>query len=70
MLEVFVEDTEATTHTAYVREVLVKPQSYGGDTGGLNFPFNVSEDGASVKGTVTAASLTSGSPTFTAAGSV
>ena len=70
MLEVFVEDTEATTHTAYVREVLVKPQSYGGDTGGLNFPFNVSEDGASVKGTVTAASLTSGSPTFPAAGSV
>lgn len=70
MLEVFVEDTEATTHTAYVREVMVKPQSYGGDTGGLNFPFNVSEDGASVKGTVTAASLTSGSPTFTAAGSV
>lgn len=70
MLEVFVEDTEATTHTAYVREVLVKPQSYGGDTGGLNFPFNVSEDGASVKGTVTAASLKDGAPTFTAAGSV
>ncbi len=70
MLEVFVEDTEATKHTAYVREVMVKPQSYGGDTGGLNFPFNVMEDGASVKGSVTAASLTSGSPTFTADGSV
>lgn len=70
MLEVFVEDTEATQHTAYVREVMVKPQSYGGDTGGLNFPFNVMEDGASIKGSVTAASLTSGSPTFTAAGSV
>lgn len=67
MLEVIVEDTAATTHTAYVREVLVKPQSYGGDTGGLNFPFNVMEDGASVKGTVTAASVTSGSPVFTAA---
>lgn len=67
MLEVIVENTEATTHTAYVREVLVKPQSYGGDTGGLNFPFNVMEDGASVKGTVTAASVTSGSPVFTAA---
>lgn len=70
MLEVFVEDTEATKHTAYVREVMVKPQSYGGDTGGLNFPFNVMEDGASVKGSVTADSLTSGSPTFTADGSV
>nr|DAD92486.1 MAG TPA: hypothetical protein [Siphoviridae sp. ctOyJ30] len=67
MLEVIVEDTAATTYTAYVREVLVKPQSYGGDTGGLNFPFNVMEDGASVKGTVTAASVTSGSPVFTAA---
>lgn len=69
MLEVIVENTEATTHTAYVREVLVKPQSYGGDTGGLNFPFNVMEDGASVKGTVTAVSVTSGSPVFTAASS-
>ena len=67
MLEVIVEDPVATTHTAYVREVLVKPQSYGGDTGGLNFPFNVMEDGASVKGTVTAASVTTGSPVFTAA---
>lgn len=67
MLEVIVEDTAATTHTAYVREVLVKPQSYGGDTGGLNFPFNVMEDGASAKGTVTAASVTNGSPVFTAA---
>ena len=67
MLEVFVENTESPTHLAYVREVMVKPQSYGGDTGGLNFPFNVSEDGASVKGTVTAASMKTGKPTFTAA---
>lgn len=67
MLEVFVENTESTTHLAYVREVMVKPQSYGGGTEGVNFPFNVMEDGASVKGTVTAASLKTGSPTFTAA---
>lgn len=66
MLEVFVEDTSATSHLAYVREVMVKPQSYGGDTSGLNFPFSVSEDGSSVKGTVTAASMKTGSPTFTA----
>lgn len=66
MLEVFVEDTTATSHLAYVREVMVKPQSYGGDTSGLNFPFSVSEDGSSVKGTVTATSMKTGSPTFTA----
>ena len=65
LLEVIVEDTEATTHTAYLREVMVKPTSYGGGTEGLNFPFEISEDGASVKGTVTAASVQSGNPTFT-----
>lgn len=67
MLEVIVEDTSASTHTAYVREVMVKPQSYGGGTEGFNIPFTVSEDGAWVKGTVTAESLKSGKPTFTAA---
>lgn len=67
MLEVIVEDTEASTHTAYVREVMVKPQSYGGGTEGFNIPFTVSEDGAWAKGTVTAESLKSGKPTFTAA---
>ena len=29
MLEVIVEDTEATNHLAYVQEVIVKPQGYG-----------------------------------------
>lgn len=66
LLEVTVEDTDATNHLAYAREVMVKPQSYGGGTEGHNFPFTVSEDGASVKGYVTATSLSSGSPTFTA----
>ena len=66
MLEVLIEDTEAETHTAWLREVMVKPTSYGGGTEGLNFPFSVTEDGASVKGTVTAASIKTGSPTFTA----
>ena len=66
LLEVIVEDTEATTHTAYLREVMVKVNSIGGDTTGVNFPFTVSEDGAMVKGTVTAASVASGSPVFTA----
>ena len=65
MLEVIVEDTEATNHLAYVQEVIVKPQSYGGDTGGFNIPFQVSEDGKRTKGYVTATSLASGDPEFT-----
>lgn len=67
MLEVIVENTEAPTHAAYVREVMVKPTSYGGGTEGFNIPFNVSEDGAWVKGTVTAASVKAGAPVFTSA---
>lgn len=67
MLEVIIEDTAAETHTAYLREVFVKVNSYGGSTDGLNFPFTVTEDGDSVKGTVTAASVKAGNPTFTAA---
>lgn len=68
MLDVIVEDTDATTHVAYVREVMVKPTSYGGGTEGFNIPFNVSEDGAWVKGTVTAESVKAGAPVFTADG--
>lgn len=66
MLDVIVEDTEATNHLAYVQEVFVKPQSYGGDTGGLNIPFQVSFNGARTKGYVSAETLSSGNPTFTA----
>ena len=67
LLEVIVEDTSAETHKAWLREVMVKPQSYGGSTEGFNIPFTVSEDGDSVKGTVTAESMKSGSPVFTKA---
>lgn len=67
MLEVIVEDTEADTHTAYVREVKVTPTSYGGGTEGVNIPFTVDFDGAFVKGTVTAESVKAGAPVFTAA---
>lgn len=66
MLEVIVEDTDAENHLAYVQEVIVKPQSYGGDTSGLNIPFQVSEDGARTEGYVTATSVKSGEPEFTA----
>lgn len=66
MLEVIVEDTEATEHLAYVREVKVTPTSYGGGTEGFNIPFTVDFDGAYAKGTVTAASIQAGAPVFTA----
>ena len=66
MLEVIVEDTAATKHRAFVQEVLVKPQSYGGDTSGVNFPFDVTENGTRTEGSVTAESLKSGNPVFTA----
>ena len=66
MLEVIVEDTEAETHLAYVREVKVTPTSYGGGTEGFNIPFTVDFDGAYAKGTVTAKSVKDGAPVFTA----
>lgn len=65
MLEVIVEDTSATKHLAYTQEVLVKPQSYGGDTEGVNIPFNITDDGERVKGYVTNESLKSNNPVFT-----
>lgn len=64
MLEVFIEDTDADNHLAYTTEVIVKPQSYGGDTEGLNFPFQVSFNGARTKGYVSATSLKT-TPAFT-----
>lgn len=66
LLEVIIEDPAAETHMAFVREVRVKPQSYGGGVEGFNIPFQITEDGASVEGTVTAASMTAGKPVFTA----
>lgn len=48
-----------------MQEVIVKPQSYGGGTEGVNIPFQVMENGKRTKGYVAATSLTSGSPTFT-----
>ena len=65
MLEVIVEDTAAENHLAWLREVSVKPQSYGDDTAGFNIPFSVSEDGDSQKGYVSAESMKTGNPTFT-----
>ena len=70
MLEVIVEDTDAQNHLAFVQEVLVKPNSYGGGTEGVNIPFTVSEDGNRTKGYVSAESLKTGNPTFTASDTI
>lgn len=62
ILEVIIKDTEETTHQAWVEDVIVKPQSYGGDTSGVSIPFDVLFDGNRKEGTVT---IASGVPTFT-----
>lgn len=64
MLEVIVEDSEATNHLAFVQEVTIKPDSYGGDTAGFNIPFTVSDNGAREKGYVSAESVKSGKPEY------
>ena len=61
ILEVIMEDT-AGPHKAWQEDVIVKPQSYGGDASGVAIPFDVLFNGNRVEGTVT---ITSGVPTFT-----
>lgn len=61
ILEVIVEDESAESHDAWMEDVIVKPQSYGGDTK-VNIPYNVSFNGNRKKGTV---AFTNGVPTFT-----
>lgn len=62
LLEVIVENTENPTHKAWIEDVIIKPQSYGGDTSGVAIPFDVLFDGNRKEGTV---SIASGVPTFT-----
>lgn len=62
ILEVIIKDTEESTHKAWVEDVIVKPQSYGGDTSGVSIPFDVLFDGNRKEGT---AKITSGVPAFT-----
>lgn len=62
LLEVIIDDTSSTSYKAWMEDVIVKPQSYGGDTSGVSIPFNVLFDGNRKEGTVT---ITSGVPTFT-----
>lgn len=60
VLEVII-DKEEGPYEAYQEDVIVKPQSYGGDTSGFAIPFDVLFDGNRQEGTVT---ILSGKPSF------
>ena len=62
ILEVIIDpNDEGNSHEAYQEDVIVKPQSYGGDTSGFAIPFDVLFDGNRQKGTAT---ISGGKPTF------
>lgn len=60
--EVNKSDTVTLTGKAWREDVIVVPQSYGGDTTGFAIPFNISMNGGRKEGTV---SVTERVPTFT-----
>lgn len=60
ILEVLIDGE--SPYSAWTEDVIVKPQSYGGDTSGVSIPFDVSFDGNRQAGTVTIVDKT---PTFT-----
>lgn len=62
-LEVIVEDTSSSSHQAWLQDCYLVPQSVGGDTSGLQIPFNLLPDGERKKGTATLSS--DRTPTFT-----
>lgn len=63
VLEVIVENTEATGHLAYKEDCYLVPTSIGGDTSGVSIPFTINYAGNRTKGTVAFANKV---PTFTA----
>lgn len=60
--EVKNSDTATLTGKAWIENVIVVPQEYGGDTNGFAIPFNVHMNGGRTEGTV---SVTKRVPTFT-----
>lgn len=62
ILEVVVDTVEGP-YKAWIEDVLVKPQSYGGGAGAVTIPYNISFNGNRKQGTVTMADK---APTFTA----
>lgn len=63
VLEVLIEDTDDTTHRAWIEDAVLKPSSYGGSQGGVQIPFTIGFDGNRKEGTVT---FSGGVPTFVA----
>lgn len=61
VLEVII-DKKTGPYDAWIEDCVVKPQSYGGDTKGVNIPYKVSFDGNRKQGTAT---ITDKVPTFT-----
>lgn len=64
VLEAIIEDTSASSHEAYLEDVIVEVTSYGGAQGGVRIPYTVHFAGNRVAGTVAIAAQT-GVPTFT-----
>ena len=63
-LEVIVEDTTDYSHAAWKEDCYLVPQSVGGDTSGLQIPFNILPAGNRTSGSVT---LSSKVPTWSTA---
>lgn len=63
VLEVLIEDTEASSHKAWIEDAVLKPTQYGGSQGGVVIPFQIGFNGNRKEGTVT---IADGVPTFTA----
>lgn len=64
MLEVIVDDTSSSSYDAWQQNCYLVPQSIGGDTSGLQIPFNIHPEGTRIAGTATLANRV---PTFTPA---
>lgn len=52
VMEVIIDD-DGASHTAWVEDCVVKPQSYGGGQGAVNIPFNIYFNGNRTVGTAT-----------------
>ena len=61
MLEVIIDKATAP-YDAWLEDCMIKPQSYGGEQGGITIPFTVTPYGNRIKGTVT---ITDKKPVFT-----
>lgn len=62
ILEVLIEDTEASEHDAWQEDCRIEITSYGGDTAGLGINFNIWSDGNRKAGHAT---IENKVPTFT-----